>query len=307
MTKHLLVASTGGHLEQLHRIAMMRGIENTAVWTTFDTPQSRSLLAGSRVHYVPYIRPRDLVGVGRAIPRFHRILHEEQPDAVISTGSAIALAALPTARLRRIPAAYIESLSRVQGPSLTGRILAALHTADLYTQYPSWADRRWREHDNILASYRVVGRTGPADPARPRLFVTLGTIAPYRFDRLVDAVLATGLASASTVWQLGATVRDGLPGRVFTETSRAEFLAEAADADVVITHSGIGSLLGLIELGIRPVVVPRSRRFGEHVDDHQHQIAALAATIGIATAVAPEAITADVLRTAAYTGVESAL
>ena len=43
----LLVASTGGHLKQLHRLhRRLDGVEGPYRWVTFDTPQSRSLLAG---------------------------------------------------------------------------------------------------------------------------------------------------------------------------------------------------------------------------------------------------------------------
>lgn len=40
-------------------------------------------------------------------------------------------------------------------------------------------------------------------------------------------------------------------------------------ADVVISHGGPGSALDCWNRGILPIVVPRLRRYGEHVDDHQ--------------------------------------
>ena len=51
-----------------------------------------------------------------------------------------------------------------------------------------------------------------------------------------------------------------------------ERVAEARAADVVITHSGVGTILQLLGDGISPVVVPRRKQHGEHVDDHQLQI-----------------------------------
>ena len=41
------------------------------------------------------------------------------------------------------------------------------------------------------------------------------------------------------------------------------------DAHVVVTHGGVGSILLALSLGKQPLVVPRLRRFGETVDDHQ--------------------------------------
>ncbi|MFE7416415.1 glycosyltransferase [Rhodococcus sp. NPDC057529] len=129
----------------------------------------------------------------------------------------------------------------------------------------------------------------------PTLFVTLGTIKPYRFDSLVDAILESGLANDSTVWQLGCTARTNLPGRVFAEMSSAEFDAAARDAGVVVTHSGVGTILRLLEMGIHPVVVPRIQSRAEHVDDHQLQIASVIRQRDIGAVASPSEITASLL------------
>ncbi len=44
-------------------------------------------------------------------------------------------------------------------------------------------------------------------------------------------------------------------------------------ADAVVTHAGVGSILCARDAGHVPVVVPRLKRFGEHVDDHQAELA----------------------------------
>ncbi len=44
------------------------------------------------------------------------------------------------------------------------------------------------------------------------------------------------------------------------------------DADVVITHSGTGSVMLALSLGKMPIVAPRYRKYGEHIDDHQLQL-----------------------------------
>ena len=46
-----------------------------------------------------------------------------------------------------------------------------------------------------------------------------------------------------------------------------------AAADVVISHSGVGSALTALRCGKRPILVPREAAHGEHVDDHQRQVA----------------------------------
>ena len=287
--KFLFVASTGGHLSQLVRIASTLEATDDSVWVTFRSPQSESLLAGRRVEFVPYVRPRDVVGVIRAARRIGPLLARERFDRVVSTGAAVALGALPLARLRGIPADYIESVSRVRGPSLTGRIIAFTRSARTHTQHPAWAGGRWTVRPSVFGTYRP--RPRPTVD-RPRLFVALGTIHGYRFDALVDAVIRTGLADERTVWQLGGTTRMGLPGRSADQLDSHEFEREARHADVVITHAGVGTVLDLLGMGISPLVVPRRRARREHVDDHQEQIAGLLADADLAVVAEAETLTA---------------
>ena len=73
----------------------------------------------------------------------------------------------------------------------------------------------------------------------------------------------------------------------------------AAEADVVITHAGVGTLLGMLEQGIHPLMVVRRAERGEHVDDHQEQIAELVNRLGIGHAVEVEDLDAEALAEAA--------
>ncbi|MGL4340278.1 MAG: glycosyltransferase [Rhodoglobus sp.] len=290
--KLLLAASTGGHLAQLVRLAPGLGATDESVWVTFRSPQSESLLAGKRVVFVPYVRPRDYRGVVTAYRAVRKIVTSERFDGAVSTGSAIALSALPAARFSKIPALYIESVSRVRGPSLSGRIIAALRCASLRTQHPLWATKRWTVHPSVLETYDRKLR--PEPPEKPRLFVTLGTIEGYRFDSLIDAVLATGLADENTIWQLGfSTGRTDLPGHVFDQVSAEDFARYATQADVVVTHAGVGTILGLLEMGVYPVAAVRRSSRREHVDDHQEQIAGLIDQLNIGVATETDELTRE--------------
>jgi len=59
----------------------------------------------------------------------------------------------------------------------------------------------------------------------------------------------------------------------------------AEAAAVVVTHGGPSLLLGLVDAGRTPIVMPRERRFGEHVDDHQVEFADFLATRGLVIVV----------------------
>jgi len=301
--KLLLVASTGGHLAQLVRLAPGLGASRDSLWITFDSMQSRSLLAGQRRIHVPYVRPRDYIGMMRAAGIVRRVLKHESFDGAVSTGAGLAVSALPQAAISGVPSLYIESVSRVEGPSLSGRMLAASRLVSLRTQHPAWATDRWTTHPSVLSTYHPLIRH---QPDHPSLFVTLGTIEGYRFDSLVDAVLASGLADERTVWQLGYTNnRTDLPGQVYQMMPSAQFVDAALSADVVITHAGVGTFMGLLEMGIFPVIVTRRKHRGEHVDDHQTQIAELAGFLGVARAVDAPDLTADDIRFAAGRAIDT--
>lgn len=300
--KALLVASTGGHLTELVRLVPTFEPDPDSLWVTFRTPQSEKLLAGRRVHYLPYIGPRDLRGTLRAVPRLHELVRRERFDLAVSTGAAIAVSALPVAVAAGVPSTYIESVCRLVGPSVTGRLLSCVPRVQLRTQHERWADGRWQRHPSVLDEYRSVPRERPRTGGR--LFVTLGTIRGYRFDSVVDAVLASGLADERTVWQLGATTRDDLPGTVVTHLPPDEFARCAVDADVVVAHGGAGTLLDLLALGVYPVQAVRRACRDEHVDDHQAQIADLVRHRDLGIPVDGPQITRDVLERAAARRVE---
>jgi UDP-N-acetylglucosamine transferase subunit ALG13 len=62
-------------------------------------------------------------------------------------------------------------------------------------------------------------------------------------------------------------------------------------------------VLQAINAGRSPIVVPRQPAHGEHVDDHQTQIAGQLAARGLATAGVPETLTTDMLLDVARRGV----
>ncbi|WP_324649585.1 glycosyltransferase [Georgenia sp. H159] len=291
----LLVASTGGHLEQLWRLRLrFRPQLDDVEWATFDEAQSRSLLSGETVHHVPYIPPRGYGQVLRAVPEARRILRRGHYDCVVSTGSGIALAFLPVARTLGIRTHYVESAARADGPSLTGRIVSRVPGTRTYSQYPGWAGGRWQYRGSLFDGYEVTADR-PTVQAR-RVVVTLGTMRRYGFRRALEAivrVLPDVLApDAEVLWQVGVTDCTGLPvdGRV--DVPAAELHEAIGRADLVIAHAGIGSCLTALDAGRCPVVLPRRQSFDEHVDDHQELIARELDRRGLAVRRLPEELRA---------------
>lgn len=51
--------------------------------------------------------------------------------------------------------------------------------------------------------------------------------------------------------------------------SYSEMEQRIKDADIVVTHGGPGTIIDSIEKNKKTIVVPRQKKYGEHVDDHQ--------------------------------------
>ena len=156
---------------------------------------------------------------------------------------------------------------------------------ETYTQHEDWATPRWPFMGSIAQT--LPGRRSPVASSGGRgpvrVFVTLGTIQPYRFDALIDRVCAELPEGCDVTWQLGCTTRNDLPGRVVDMLPADEFERVAAESDVVISHAGVATALALVEMGKHTILVPRRAVRGEHVDDHQVQVCRDLARRGLVT------------------------
>jgi beta-1,4-N-acetylglucosaminyltransferase len=103
------------------------------------------------------------------------------------------------------------------------------------------------------------------------IFVTVG-MSRSPFDRLLRAVDELVVSEQLVVQHGHSSVR---PVRAVCHDylSYDELARYMGRARVVITHGGVGSVALALMHGKRPIVVPRLRRFGEAVDDHQAPLA----------------------------------
>ncbi|MFO1070026.1 MAG: glycosyltransferase [Geminicoccaceae bacterium] len=292
----VMVATNGGHLAQLVELSgRMDGLDGERHWVTFDSPQSRSLLAGRNTTFIRPIEERDVAGVLRGVADAWSILREVRAKAVVSTGSAIALSFLPLAAARGIPAHYVESSARVQEPSLTGRTLAKVPGVKLYRQYPHAATGRWRYAGSVFEGYEQ--RDGRPTPIR-RAVVTFGS-GTHGFRRLLERLVTILPRDIEVLWQTGSTDVTGFDITARDLVPAAELEQAIRAADVVIAHAGCGSALAALNAGKLPVLVPREPQHRELVDNHQVELAGWLASCGLALRRSPEELTFDDLLAAA--------
>lgn len=103
------------------------------------------------------------------------------------------------------------------------------------------------------------------------IFVTIGT-HEQQFNRLlkeIDRLVKENLVDDEVYIQTGYS--DYIP----QYCSYSKFLSyqemenSIEKADIVITHGGPASFMRVVSKGKVPIVVPRLKKFGEHVNDHQ--------------------------------------
>ena len=141
----LMVASNGGHLLQLLQLRdeWPRARRH---WVTFDKSDARSLLAGEAVTYAHSPTNRSLRNLIRNSLLAMGLLHRLRPTAVITTGAGVAVPFCYLGRLFGARVIYIESFSRVNAPSLTGRLVHPV-AHDFFVQWPPLVSRyrkaRW--------------------------------------------------------------------------------------------------------------------------------------------------------------------
>ena len=128
------------------------------------------------------------------------------------------------------------------------------------------------------------------------IFVTIGTCEP--FDRLLAAVEDLSV-DEELVAQTGRSTIRPANARCVPFLPYEALVELVASARVVVTHAGVGSILTALTLGKRPVVVPRLRRFGDAVDDHQLELAVRLSGLRLVTHVTDTAGLADALNAGA--------
>ena len=106
------------------------------------------------------------------------------------------------------------------------------------------------------------------------ILVMLGT-QNNSFHRLleeIDRLIERGKINDEVIVQAGYTKYESQNMKVIDFVSNDEIEKFEQQADYIITHGGVGSIIGSIEKGKKVIAVPRLKQYGEHVNDHQLDI-----------------------------------
>lgn len=144
----LIILGAGGHTKQMLRLVELLGpgYDYHYVIADYDDLSEHKIVQPGRVHRI--LQPREKVrGETDSLPRVlrklpvalsqaWRILSAARPDAVIGAGPSLQIPIALVARLRRVPVIFIETASRVESLSLTGRLIYRYRLADRF--YVQW-------------------------------------------------------------------------------------------------------------------------------------------------------------------------
>lgn len=129
-----LVGSSGGHLAQLIALRPLWQ-DFDRFWVTFPTEDARSLLVGERVYWCYHPTNRNLKNLVRNTGLALQVLARERPTTLISTGAAVAVPFFYLGRLQGARLIWIETIDRIDTPTLTGRIVHPI-TPHVLVQLP---------------------------------------------------------------------------------------------------------------------------------------------------------------------------
>ena len=106
------------------------------------------------------------------------------------------------------------------------------------------------------------------------ILVMLGT-QNNDFHRLLDEIeknIENGNINEEVVVQAGFTKYKSDKMKIFSLTSKENLENLIKQANLIITHAGVGSIEMALEQNKKVIAVPRLKKFREHVNDHQKDI-----------------------------------
>lgn len=106
------------------------------------------------------------------------------------------------------------------------------------------------------------------------ILVLLGT-QNNDFSRLlskIDDCITNGIIKEDVIVQKGHSNYESSNMKIFDFISKDEIDNLISKADLIITHGGVGSIIKCIKLSKKVIAVPRLKKYGEHINDHQIQI-----------------------------------
>lgn len=109
------------------------------------------------------------------------------------------------------------------------------------------------------------------------ILVLLGT-QNNNFNRLLEEIeklINKNIIKDEVIVQAGYTKYETDKMKIFDLISREQLEQFQDEANIIITHGGVGSIVSSIKKGKKVIAIPRMHKYEEHVNDHQKEIVEL--------------------------------
>lgn len=106
------------------------------------------------------------------------------------------------------------------------------------------------------------------------ILVMLGT-QKNDFSRLlkeIEKCIDDGTINEEVIVQAGSTKYKTDKMKIFDLIGRDDLDKKKQEARFIITHGGVGSIVGALKMNKKVIAIPRLKQYKEHVNDHQKQI-----------------------------------
>jgi beta-1,4-N-acetylglucosaminyltransferase len=135
----MLVCNPGGHLMEM--LALKSAWEDLPrIWITLRAADTEALLAGECTIFAHAPTARNITNLLRNLWLSVAVMRRHRPDVLLSTGGGVTVPLFIIGKLTGARLVYVESLTRVDKPSLSGKLVYPF-VDRFFVQWPEAAAR----------------------------------------------------------------------------------------------------------------------------------------------------------------------
>lgn len=269
----LAIASAGGHWVQLSRLRPAFANSRLIFATTRES--YRAEVSDAEFRVIPDCNRWQKFKLLKSALSITWLIIKEKPAVIVTTGAAPGYFAIRIGKLLGKRTVWVDSIANAEELSLSGQ-KAGKHVDKWITQW-----KHLEKPSGPKYFGNVIGEQIEHEPAKPetsetedakqikKIFVTVGTDLP--FDRLVKAVdqWAEGKPQYEIFAQIGESRYQPKHISYSTFLEPPEFKKRFQDADLILSHAGMGTILSSLNFQKSLLVMPRIAAKGEHRNEHQ--------------------------------------
>jgi beta-1,4-N-acetylglucosaminyltransferase len=259
--KLALIATSGGHFEQLSNLANFYN-KYPHFWITNENKQTISELENENAYYVKsghFKKPWTYIS---HVPFYYTVFRNEKPTHILSTGSGrTAFIAYYFSKLFGIKFIYIDTFSRVKNLTKFGKFLIRSGQR-VFTQWENMSNDKLEYIGPILNS--KISESNTLNQSN-YIFITLGTRTEQfiRLIRAVENLKKKNIISMEVKVQAGFTKYNSDLMEIFDFCSQQKIDELILNSVFVITQESAGIVTKCLKMKKRFIVMPRDYAYGE--------------------------------------------